>query len=197
MIGPAVQAISANPQGAGAIAAILGIPYRNGPELVGAIVQGLVFQAVELADLLQRTGGQSFFDNTATVYGGPLPPEVLAGVNAGVARFTSPPEVKRFLARSYEPTGRLRIPMITIHSRFDPSVPLFHESAYADRVSAQGNADLLEQRFTDEPAHVTYPAEVTVAAFEDLVRRVQSCGRGRGDHDREVIADDELVSAAH
>jgi len=189
IIGPAVAAMSAHPEGAGAIALILGIPYRTGPELVGVIVQGLVFQAIELQDLLARTGGQSFFDNSTTIYSGALPPALLADLNTRVARFTSTPEVKAFFARYYEPSGELEIPMITLHSRFDPSVPVFNETAYAALVKAHGDSDLLDQRFTDEPQHVTYPAAVTVAAFEELVQRADQLRKhGRSKHRESVAA---------
>ena len=49
------------------------------PAASQSIVQALVLHTLELGDLLQRTGGQSFFENDHTVYDGPLPSPLLTG----------------------------------------------------------------------------------------------------------------------
>jgi len=192
IIGPAVTAITTHGEGAFAISQILGIPFRSGEELVGAIVQGLVFQAIELQDLLARTGGKSFFDNSKTVYSGPLPPELLADLNARVARYDSPPDVDVFFDRYYKPTGELEIPMLALHSNFDPVVPVFHEKVYAELVQAHGNPALLVQRFNDRPEHVGFLPDEIMSAFLEVVHRADALrghdGPGEEREDEGVVA---------
>ena len=188
VVGPAVQAISANPQGAAIISQLVQTPapFANGPELVGSIVQALGTHFVELDDLLQRTHGDPFFENTSLVYTGALPPPVLADLNARVARYHSTEDADEFLQRNYEPSGRLRIPMLTLANTRDPEVLHFNETRYADRVASRGNPAMLEQRLVDRYGHTKLFTPVDIAeAFEDLVARAPE---RRHRHDRD---DDE------
>src|SRR5204863_3282280 len=91
LIDPATAAIQANPQPAIALTQVTQtpIPFSNGLELGQSIIQALVLQAIELQDLLERTHGQGFFDNSNTIYTGNLPPELLADLNNRIARFSA------------------------------------------------------------------------------------------------------------
>jgi pimeloyl-ACP methyl ester carboxylesterase len=184
VVGPAVQAMSANPQGAAIISQLVQspVPFASGPELVGSIVQALGLHFVELQDLLQRTEGESFFDNSRVTYSGALPAPVLADINARVARYRSPEDVQEFLDRYYEPTGRLTIPMLTLYNERDPQVPAFNESRYRERVARRGHADLLVQRSFARYGHAERftPEEIT-QAFGELVLRAGN--RDRDDDD--------------
>ena len=173
---PAVAAMQANPQGALAMSQIVQtpIPFSNGAELLGSIAQSLVFQALELEDLLDRTHGHSFFENRATVYTGALPPELLADLNARVARYGRAPDADAFLERGYEPSGRLSIPVLTLHAALDPVAPVFLESAYHDRVASAGRLGFLAQRQVVSYGHYMFPPSVIEAAFEDLVHWVDT-----------------------
>jgi hypothetical protein len=53
---------------------------------------------------------------------------VLADINARVARYRSTKDTKEFFDRYYETTGRLKIPMLTLHNERDPQVPAFNEA---------------------------------------------------------------------
>jgi len=181
VIGPAVQAMSANPQGAAIISQLVQTPvaFANGPELVGSIVQALALHFIELDDLLRRTHGDSFFDNSRVTYTGRLPAPVLADINARVARYRSTSDAQELLDDYYEPSGRLRIPMMTIYNERDPVVNPFNETRYRERVARRGHADLLVQRAFPRYGHseVFSPQEIS-QAFAELVARA-----GRGDHD--------------
>jgi alpha-beta hydrolase superfamily lysophospholipase len=190
VIGPAVTAIQTNPQGAFAISQILGIPFTTPEELVGSIVQALVFQALELGDLLARTRGASFFDNSKTQYSGPLPPEVLADVNARVARHDSPAWVQRLFERAYQPSGRLQIPVLALHSTRDPAVPFFHEALYQERLKAHGRSDLFELRVEDRFGHTGFPVDRMLAAFRDLVDRAGKRDRDDDDKHRAIAVNE-------
>ena len=187
VIGPAVQAISANPQGAGIISQLTQtpVPFASGPELVGSIVQTLGAHFVALEDLLRRTDGDSFFDNSTIAYSGALPAPVLADINARVARVTSTEDAQELMERYYEPTGRLRIPMLTLYNTRDPEVNSNNETKYAALVAQRGRSALLEQRAFDRYGHTGRFTPVDIAqAFEELVARAPEHRRGRGrDHD--------------
>jgi pimeloyl-ACP methyl ester carboxylesterase len=200
VVGPAVQAISANPQGAGIISQLVQtpVPFASGPELVGSIVQALGTHFVELEDLLQRTGGDPFFDNSSIVYSGALPAPVLADLNARVARYTATEDAQEFLERNYEPSGRLRIPMLTLYNTRDPEVNAFNETRYAARVALRGRAGLLEQRAFDRYGHTKlFTPEEIAQAFQELVARAPERRRGhdRDDDDRDRDRDRAIAAA--
>jgi hypothetical protein len=187
IIVPAATAMALHPEGAFAISQLdqAPVPFRDGTELGTSIVAALVFHAIALEDLLARTHGHSFFGNDKTVYtSATLPPEVVAYINASAPRFSLAPDAGAYLAHYYETTGRLLVPAITLHMRWDPIAPLFHETVYRTRVEANGRPDLLEQRTIDQYGHPGAPpigAEILapeiVEAFQDLVVRSELAGR--------------------
>lgn len=191
VIGPAVQAMSASPQGAFAIAQLVQppVPFANGPELVGSIATALGLHFIELEDLLQRTEGQSFFNNTSHVYTGPLPQAVLDDVNARVARYSTTEEVDEFFDHAYEPSGRLRMPMLALYNTRDAQVNAAHQARYAERVAQRGTASLLEQRATVRYGHTElFTPEEIAAAFQEVADRAPRRHRHHGDERDDVIA---------
>lgn len=179
VIVPVVTAIQSNPNGAGAIAALLGgrLPFVDGNELVTSILTALSFQLQGANDLFDRTHNHSFFDNHDVVYSGPLPPALLAAVNAGVARYTATPDAANYLEHYYEPSGNLQLPLLTMHTTRDPVVPIFNEAIYLQKASAAGAAGMLLQRNVlqfDRYGHANFtPAEIA-ANFQDLVTWVDT-----------------------
>jgi hypothetical protein len=73
-----------------------------------------------VGDINERTHGRGFFDNRSTVYTGSSND---AALNAGVARYAASPEARAYLRQWYEPNGKLRVPMLTLHAERDPSSP--------------------------------------------------------------------------
>jgi len=171
IVGAVSAAIGANPQPAIAMAQITQtpIPFSDGPQLGQSIIQALVLQAVEVEDLLDRTHGQGSFDNTQTVYTGDLPPELLADVNARVARYSDGPFARHFLDRYYEPTGDLRVPVVSLHTSLDPVVPIFHETIYRSLVEAQGQAANLHQTTVARYGHLAFTPEEIVGGFQQMI----------------------------
>jgi pimeloyl-ACP methyl ester carboxylesterase len=192
ILGPAVQAMSAHPQGAGIISQLVQspVPFANGPELVGSIATALALHFIELQDLLQRTEGESFFDNSNVTYSGALPAPVLADINARVARYHSTEDVQEFLDRYYETTGRLRIPMSTLYNERDPQVNAFNESRYRERVARRGRAELLVQRSFARYGHseLFTPEEITQALVELALRAGKRDRDDDGDRDSDRAA---------
>ena len=54
------------------------------------------------------------------------------------------------LEANYQPTGDLRIPMLTVHKRFDRLVPYRHEAAYQQIVARKGHSKWLRQRTVED-----------------------------------------------
>ena len=122
--------------------------------------------------MLERTHGQTPIDNHDPVYTGALPPEVLAMLNAAAQRYERTPHAEGVVERHYEPSGRLAIPMISMHDRWDPTVPLFHEDLYAAKVNAAGRGHFLERRVVDRYGHADFSADEVADALTDLRAKV-------------------------
>ena len=124
---PALEAMQADQTGALTMAQIdqIPIPFETPEELVESILTALAYYAMEFTDLNNRTHGQGFFDNSDTQYTGALPPELLQVINAGVERFAASPSALNYLEHFYNPSGVLRIPMLTLATSRDAVVPGF------------------------------------------------------------------------
>jgi hypothetical protein len=165
-----VQAVLGNPTGAFLMSRILPIPFASPNELVEAIVRELGFQFLGASDFLDRAHGHVFFDNWQTVYTGTgVPQAVLDDLNAHVARYHSTPDAEAFLAQCYQPTGRLLIPVVTLHTTRDPIVPIFNEDHYRDIVAGRGCSSMLKQETVNRFGHCTYTPAELVAAFDELI----------------------------
>ncbi len=141
------------------------IPFTNPNQLVNSILTALFFNVVGTADFFDRTH-QVFYGNATTRYTGSFDDGAL---NAGVDRFEASPAARNYLDHQYLPQGKLRIPVMTLHTTLDPAVPLFHEPAYAAIVDEAGRSDLLVQRVMDRYGHCWFSTGEQIAAFQELV----------------------------
>jgi pimeloyl-ACP methyl ester carboxylesterase len=163
----AATALTTDPAGAAAMQAImtgLGTPIPGGadPTLVGqAIVTAIQFNFTRFDDILARTRGKVFFDNVDTDYGDP-------GLNAVVDRFEVSPSAANYLAKYYQPDGDLAVPVVTLHTAYDPVAPAFHEAIYAGIVAAAGRSGMLTQTMTPGLGHCTFQPSEVLTAFGTL-----------------------------
>ena len=97
-----------------------------------------------------------------------------------MARFTAHPSAVSEIARWYAPSGRLDMPVLTLHTRRDPVVPVRHEAAFAGGVDAAGSSGLLLQRIPDRFGHCAFPLAEKLAAVNDLATWVRSGVRPGG-----------------
>lgn len=169
---PAITAMTIDPTGAAAIAAIQQTPveFASGPELIQSIATALG-GAATYPEILALTHGRAYFDNTTTLYSGALPAPTLAFINANVQRFSGTPAGRNSIEHNYTPTGDLPIPALTLSTFRDPVIPGFHRTIYGQAVTAMGNADRLVQRNVQGTGngygHCTFtPQELTQAFFE-------------------------------
>lgn len=188
VVGPVVQAVTANPQGLGIIQLLARHPLagNNGQEVVTSLVTVLGFAMRGGGDLFARAGSESFFDNAGWQYtSAALPPALVTDINARVARYTRTHEAAEFLERWGEPSHRLRIPMMTLHTARDPVVPVFHEDLLAQVASGPN----LIQRRVDRYGHTPFSAGELMPHFNDLVNFARAQRHhDDDDDDKHVVA---------
>ncbi|TQS40420.1 alpha/beta hydrolase family protein [Cryptosporangium phraense] len=110
----------------------------------------------------KRLGGRNPFSNRGVVYTGSHDDRAL---NAGVARFDADPTARRDLSYDSDLTGRVAVPVLTLHAIGDPQVLVENEAAY--------RAPNLVRTFTTETVHSDLsPAEyaTSIAALDAWVR---------------------------
>jgi pimeloyl-ACP methyl ester carboxylesterase len=171
---PAVTvAILTNPAPAIEMAGVdqLEIQYASIPELIESILSGLYYNIVGTEDLLGRTHGRIMVGNINTIYVGSLDDVAL---NDGVQRYEATPDAANYLDHWYQPSGKLAIPVVTLHTTRDGAVPLFHEVAYARLVSAAGRSDMLLQLSVDAFGHCAFTVPQQVGAFVALKTWVET-----------------------
>jgi hypothetical protein len=122
------------------ILAVTGIPERS-------LDTHLLYATFLFQDIVgKRLGGRNPFSNQGVRYSGSHDDRAL---NAGVARFHADPTARRDLAYDSDLTGRIALPVMTLHAIGDPSVYVEQEAAYRATVPG-GN---LVQTFTTEAEH--------------------------------------------
>ena len=86
-----------------------------------------------------------------------------------------------------EPTGRIKVPLLTLHETGDAWVPLSLEQSYKRRTIAAGTDQLLVQRVIRGPGHCAVDGETRRQSFDDLVRWIEHGVRPDGE---DVLAPD-------
>jgi len=85
-----------------------------------------------------------------------------------------------------ERTGKLTVPLMTLHESGDAWVPLSLEQSYRRRTIAAGTGHLLVQRVMRAPSHCAF-GEMRERAFDDLVAWIERGVRPEGE---DVLAPD-------
>jgi pimeloyl-ACP methyl ester carboxylesterase len=125
-------------------------------------------------------------DNSNTVYQIDSEPAISAdeaSLNAAVLRVSMDPQGRHpnGLANIPRISGRLPIPVLSIHTIGDLFVPLSMEQLYAQRVAAEGASDRLVSRVIRDHAHCGFAVPEEEAAFADLVNWVENGVKPAGD----------------
>ena len=185
-----IAAVMANPAGLAVIASTAQTPleFSFGPtmqvEMLTSLIYALRYHARGVDNVLPLVNGKLPFDNSATVYaprpGFPalMPPAQLAAAlayaNAKVGRWEGAPSAEEYMERQFTPSGRLEVPVVTLHNRWDPLVPFFHEGIFRDAVRAAGAESLLEQRAVDRFGHCAVTVDEVAGAFQTLVAKADA-----------------------
>lgn len=164
-----VAAIVAEPDLAYELAAIdqVHMEYNDLGELMNSIIAMVSFQMSPsfIPDVMERTHGHPFFDNMELTYTGSTDD---AALNSAVVRLAATTDALNELERWYWPTGQLEIPVLTLHTRRDPVVPLLHQELFASIVADAGQSDMLVQRVIDRFGHCNLTDDEQVNALNDL-----------------------------
>jgi pimeloyl-ACP methyl ester carboxylesterase len=173
VVDPVFNAILANPLPAFELGGVspVDIQFANPNELINAIVVGLMFHAGSWADMVDRSHSYELFDNMDVVYSGSSDDVAL---NAGVGRFEASPNAGAYMRNWYEPRGRLKIPIVTLHTSRDQVAQVFHQNRYEEIVGEAGSSYLLNQHTYDRFGHCTFALEEELEAFAELVAWAES-----------------------
>jgi pimeloyl-ACP methyl ester carboxylesterase len=79
-------------------------------------------------------------------------------------------------------TGKIQVPLLTIHGTGDLFVPISLEQSYRRIVETAGNGELLVQRAIRRSGHCSFSQEERITAFEDLVKWVEQKQKPAGDN---------------
>ncbi|MFE3163200.1 hypothetical protein [Streptomyces sp. NPDC059224] len=146
------------------ILAVTGVPERT-------LESHLRFAVFTFRDIVHdRLGGRNPFSNLGVRYSGSHDDTAL---NAGVERFAADPTAVRDLSYDSDLTGRVSIPVLTMHAIDDPTAFVEHEAAYRAALRGAHRDRYLVQTFTHESEHSALSdAEYanSVAALDGWVR---------------------------
>ncbi|WP_369179432.1 alpha/beta hydrolase family protein [Streptomyces mutabilis] len=146
------------------ILAVTGVPERT-------LESHLRFATFTFRDIVNgRLGGRNPFSNRGVRYSGSHDDKAL---NAGVERFSADPAARRDLSYDSDLTGKVSLPVLTLHAIDDPTAFVEHEAAYRATLRGAGRGGNLVQTFTDEHEHSSLSDSEyanSVAALDDWVR---------------------------
>jgi dienelactone hydrolase len=148
----------------------------------GWVPQDFFFATEAGGELERRAGGPVVQNLTHTYSLTAAEKTYLAtlGVNAdpllatmnGQRTISAPPSSRNYVEHYAAFDGTIKKPVLTLHTRIDPLVPVSHESAYQETVAAAGDSDLLFQAYTSGVGHCAFsPTQLvtTVNALDSWV----------------------------
>lgn len=126
------------------ILAVTKIPERT-------LESHLRFATFTFRDIVHnRLGNRNPFSNQGVRYSGSHDDKAL---NAGVERFSADPTAARDLSYDSDLTGKIDIPVLTLHAIDDPTAFVEHEAAYRATLQGAHREKYLVQTFTKESEH--------------------------------------------
>jgi hypothetical protein len=126
------------------ILAVTHIPERT-------LESHLRFAVFTFRDIVHnRLGDRNPFSNEGVRYSGSHDDKAL---NEGVERFSADPTARRDLSYDSDLTGRVSIPVLTLHAIDDPTAFVEHEAAYRASLEGAHREKNLVQTFTTEHEH--------------------------------------------
>ncbi len=96
-----------------------------------------------------------------------------AALNAGVDRFTPAALALATIEALYETTGRLRVPLVAMHTLDDPVTPFWHETLYQAKATAAGSESSLVTIPVAGYRHCGFSLSELLAGFSQLVLQVK------------------------
>lgn len=149
----------------------------------GWVLTDMFFLTEARAELQRRAGGP-YVQNLDHIYslttaektylaGLGLPPAVVDGWLAQMnARrdITADPSARNYVRNNTDFNGKIRKPVLTMHTIIDPLLVVPNESAYAETIAAAGREELLFQTYVNATGHCNFtgPQVLTAVGAIDL-----------------------------
>lgn len=126
-------ALLADPAKAAQLTKVTRVP--TGPDPQQSVIDVLWYNAVETNDAFQKLGG-SPYDNRFRWYSGSSNDLLL---NLSVQRFKPDSAAVQAVSAGYQTTGKVTVPLVTLHTTGDNVVPFPHEILYTTKVALSGS----------------------------------------------------------
>ena len=150
------------------------LPFSNPQEMLISGLEAVGFNVRFGQDVLSRTHQHIPYDTSTTKYSGSFDDATL---NATVQRFSSHPDAVNYVKHNYDPTGQLKIPVLTLHTLLDPVVPGSHELAYAQAVAKAGSEQMLVQQSVARYDHCNFKPQEKLTALHQLDQWISDPGQ--------------------
>lgn len=115
-------------------------------------------------------GGQPY-DNQGRLFSGSSDDEAL---NDEIQRFTADPTALTRMDALYETTGNLSVPLVSLHTTGDPTVPYIQASLYGEKVTRMRRADFYRHFRVDAYGHCTFGALDLLGAVSALQAAIEN-----------------------
>lgn len=136
--------------------------------VITSTLDALSYNVLATNDAVAKLGGQPF-GNRNRVYTGS---EDDARLNRLVARYSADPAALASIAADYQTTGRLSVPLVTMHTTLDQQVPYWHEPLYRGKIIVN-DAMALHRHFEIERyGHCYFEFGDVLNAFLNLLSMV-------------------------
>jgi pimeloyl-ACP methyl ester carboxylesterase len=119
-------------------------------------------------DAIDKLGGQPF-DNSLRWYSGSANDWVL---NRGVQRFRAAAAALQSIQAFYQTSGRLKRPLVTMHTTGDPVVPAWHETLYGWKTLLSGSLLLHTNIPISRYGHCAFEPNELLGGFALLILKV-------------------------
>jgi pimeloyl-ACP methyl ester carboxylesterase len=144
-------------------------PFDYNGTIENSIKDLLWYNVFATNDAVVKLGGP-VYDNQGRWYTGVWNAWAL---NRGVHRYTASPVARQAIANGYQTTGNLHVPLVTIHTLWDPQVPYRHMPLYNRKTllagAAQEHINIPIARYD----HCQFEKQEVLLAFALLVLRVE------------------------
>jgi pimeloyl-ACP methyl ester carboxylesterase len=156
------------------------LPYNDMAELADSALFFIGFLLRYTNDFIERVNGKLPYDNSTATYvvngsGDAVLDAFRTGkLNSEVERFEADPAAVNYYERNYTPSGRIGIPVVTLHTTRDPAIPFSHEAMFGAAVAGAGRSHLLTQVPIDRWGHCTFTPDEVQTALGSLVQWVET-----------------------
>ena len=105
--------------------------------------------------------------NTKTIYSGFG--DLDEALNKKVLRYRSDPEAEQFAVQYHTPTGKIKDPVLAMHTTYDPIVPVYNYRYYEEATVINQSSDLYVQQYVVRDGHCYFSLEEIGDALDQLI----------------------------